>query len=53
VQPTQETRPQPVERPAFPVPDRPKPSSRRTHEQRVVRNHERLVAAWLRSLSAR
>jgi hypothetical protein len=36
-----------------PVDPRPKPSDRRTREQRAVREHERLVAAWLRSLSSR
>ncbi len=53
MQPAQETRPQPVVRPTVPFASRPKPSSRGTRERRVVRNHERLVAAWLRSLSAR
>lgn len=30
-----------------------KPSDDRTREQRAVRNHERLVTEWLRSLSTR
>lgn len=36
-----------------PVEPLPKPSDRRSREQRALRDHERLVAAWLRSLSTR
>jgi len=39
--------------PAVGARPRPRPSDRRSQEQRRVRNHERLVAAWLRSLSTR
>jgi hypothetical protein len=35
------------------VTSRPKPSLRRSEEQRVMREQERLVASWLRSLSVR
>jgi hypothetical protein len=35
------------------VTSRPKPSLRRSEQQRVTREHERLVASWLRSLSVR
>jgi hypothetical protein len=36
---------------APPVKSRPKPSLRRSEQQRVMRQQERLVANWLRSLS--
>jgi hypothetical protein len=42
-----------IERPAAPVSTPPKPSDRRSHDQQAVRKRERLVAAWLRSLSQR
>jgi len=32
---------------------RPKPSLRRSEQQRLMREQERLVASWLRSLSVR
>ena len=35
------------------VTSRPKPSLRRSEQQRLTREHERLVASWLRSLSVR
>jgi hypothetical protein len=38
---------------APPVISRPKPSLRRSEQQRLMREQERLVANWLRSLSAR
>jgi hypothetical protein len=38
---------------APPVISRPKPSLRRSEQQRVMREQERLVASWLRSLSVR
>jgi len=53
VQLSQDARPRPAERPPLTVSPRPKPSVRRSQERRAVRNHERLVAAWLRSLSVR
>ena len=37
---------------APPVISRPKPSLRRSEQQRLVREQERLVANWLRALSA-
>jgi hypothetical protein len=36
-----------------PVISRPKPSLRRSEQQRLMREQERLVANWLRSLSVR
>jgi hypothetical protein len=38
---------------APPVISRPKPSLRRSEQQRLMREQERLVASWLRSLSVR
>jgi hypothetical protein len=38
---------------APPAISRPKPSLRRSEQQRVMRQQERLVANWLRSLSVR
>jgi hypothetical protein len=38
---------------APPVTSRPKPSLRRSEQQRLMREQERLVANWLRSLSVR
>ena len=38
---------------APPLISRPKPSLRRSEQQRLMREQERLVANWLRSLSAR
>jgi hypothetical protein len=38
---------------APPVISRPKPSLRRSEQQRLMREQERLVANWLRSLSVR
>jgi hypothetical protein len=38
---------------APPVMSRPKPSLRRSEQQRHMREQERLVANWLRSLSVR
>jgi hypothetical protein len=35
------------------VTSRPKPSLRRSEQQRVTREQEHLVASWLRSLSVR
>jgi hypothetical protein len=46
--PTQ-TAPRPV-KPAVP---RPKPSDRASQQERLEKTRERLVAAWLRSLSPR
>jgi hypothetical protein len=41
------------EQAAPPVISRPKPSLRRSEQQRLMREQERLVAIWLRSLSVR
>jgi hypothetical protein len=41
------------EQAAPPVISRPKPSLRRSEQQRLMREQERLVANWLRSLSVR
>jgi hypothetical protein len=38
---------------APPMISRPKPSLRRSEQQRLMRQQERLVANWLRSLSGR
>jgi hypothetical protein len=38
---------------APPMISRPKPSLRRSEQQRLMREQERLVANWLRSLSVR
>jgi hypothetical protein len=35
------------------VTSRPRPSLRRSEQQRLTREQERLVASWLRSLSVR